>query len=158
MGVGILGAALWQMREPAARTHALQRAGAVVACFALFSPASNLGRWILERVRLSFHRSGYERVVASLEQGIQDPSSLDSEDVDYIVDSGPPLRVAFSWPGGIIDNWCGIVHDPTGDVLKVNELKLGSDQWRRSEITKLFGGDMVSCRAVELPYFLCCFT
>jgi hypothetical protein len=138
--------------------HALQQAGAVVACFALFSPAANAGQWTLERIRFSLHRSEYERIVETLGRGILDPSSSASDKLDYVLDFGPPLRVAFTWPRGLIDNWCGIVHDPTGDVLKVNELERWSDQWRNSEITKLFGGDMVSCRAVDHPYFLCCFT
>jgi hypothetical protein len=35
---------------------------------------------------------------------------------DCLIDEDPPVRVAFVWYE-ILDNWTGIVYDPTGAVL-----------------------------------------
>jgi hypothetical protein len=127
--------------------------GAIVAGLALFIPFASLGSAALERVRFAWHRSDYERVVAAVQSGTTSDTGL-----HYTVDPGPPARVAFPWPGGVIDNWCGVVFDPTAAVLEVNALQMGSPRWRAASVTKLFGGDMTACRLLSKTYYLCCFT
>jgi hypothetical protein len=125
----------------------------VVAGYLLFVPLSSLGGELLHHARFRANRSEYERVVIAVESGQQVHTSL-----QYLVDGGPPKRVAFVWPGGVIDNWCGIVHDRTGHVLEINHQAMGSPQWRSHSATRLFGGDMFSCHPFEGSYYLCCFT
>src|SRR5262245_23646376 len=76
------------------------------------------------------------------------------------VELGPPLRVAFV-EDGLLDNWHGIVYDPTGLVLRANLLKgdySNRGDPRLNEVLQLFGGMMI--RAVPLggPWYRCYFT
>ncbi|MFT5467646.1 MAG: hypothetical protein ACI8UO_002752 [Verrucomicrobiales bacterium] len=63
------------------------------------------------------------------------------------VEAGPPRRVAFSW-GGIIDNWIGVVYDPSGQVLNVDQ----------AEVRSLFGGDLQAAYHLWGPWYYCVFT
>ncbi len=55
----------------------------------------------------------YQAVVRAIEAGQVPPAEPRS-----IVEKGKTLRVAFPWPGGVLDNWCGVVYDPSGLVRK----------------------------------------
>lgn len=78
-----------------------------------------------------------------------------------IVDPGPPVRVAVSW-GGILDNWRGLVHDPTGEAMKAKRLDL--ETWSNrgdpddASVAGLFGGTLVRARHLEGDWYLCWFT
>jgi hypothetical protein len=155
--VALLGAALWRARAAARRRSALLQAGGMLAAMVAYLPAWWAGVHLTETVRFYWNRPAYDRIVAAVRppEGV---TRLSANGLDYIVDPGPPVRVAFVWPGGIIDNWCGVVHDPSGDVLRVNSLHLWTPEWRNARQTRLFGGDMTSCRTLKQPYHLCCFT
>lgn len=73
------------------------------------------------------------------------------------VDRGPPLRVAFN-PEGMLDNWSGIVFDPTGEVMQADGFDASGRFRAPDRITKLFGGDLVSCRRLWGDYYDCSFT
>jgi len=112
-----------------------------------YVPMARLGDAITVKLRFSAHRDAYAQIVAR-EQG--DPSGEGVHEragERYFVDAGPPLRIAFIWPGGAIDNWCGAVYDPSGVVVAP-----------LSERTDLFGGDLFFCEELEAPYYQCCFT
>jgi hypothetical protein len=169
VGVVLLGLQVWAARRSrvsldqgqqglglSVRSLALRRSGVILCSVVLFLPVSWAGDWMTERVRFSRQRGVYDRIVAQVQGG--GATRGDLEGIAYDVDPGPPVRVAFPWPGGIVDNWCGIVHDPTGDVMKVNAFTGWSDEWRASPVTKLFGGDMFACKVVDRPYYMCCFT
>jgi hypothetical protein len=125
----------------------------LIAGFVLFAPVASFGSVLVRHGRFRWHRSEYQRIVVAVEAGQPVQSGL-----PYEVDAGPPKRIAFAWPGGIIDNWCGVVYDRTGGVLQVNSLAPWSPQWRSHSMTRLFGGDMTSCRQLDTQYYLCCFT
>ena len=161
VGLVLLAVALWKLRTAATRPSALRTAGTVIGVALLFLPTTSLGSWVTERVRFMRAREAYDRAVAQAgAEGTNASAGLreGKGGLGYIVDPGPPVRVAFPWPGGIMDNWCGAVFDPTGEVMKVNDLPLWSETWRQSSVTKLFAGDMTSCRRLDQAYFLCCFT
>lgn len=67
------------------------------------------------------------------------------------IDPGPPLRIAFSW-GGLLDNWAGVVHDPDGGVLAVN------DPESASPTRLIFGGTLYHARHLWGPWYFCAFT
>ena len=78
--------------------------------------------------------------------------------LDAIVDAGPPVRIAFMTSPGFLDNWSGIVFDPTGKVMLADGWD-ASGKFRAPEaITKLFDGDLVSCRHLWGDYYRCSFT
>lgn len=88
--------------------------------------------------RLLRHEAHYEREIAEIHAaGV----ALD----DPYVEPGPPIRVAFSW-GGLLDNWVGIVHDPshTADDLEQSRL------W--------FGGTLREAWPLWGDWYLCWFT
>jgi hypothetical protein len=72
------------------------------------------------------------------------------------VDRGNPVRVGYGM-GGIIDNWYGFVWDPTDKLANEDSgsyLRNGT----RTEMTRLFGGDLVSAARVSGHWYWCTFT
>jgi len=117
--------------------------------------ATPTGRLTATYFRLWHRESAYQAIVDQLSS---DPSGEVPRDTR--VDPGPPLRVAFSW-GGVIDNWHGIVHDPSGEVLKASRFKADWSNWGDPElrdVKSLFGGDMRSARHLWGHWYYCTFT
>jgi hypothetical protein len=109
-------------------------------------------------ILIRFHAASprYERVVADVLAG-RDPG----QETSYIVDGGPPVRVAFPLPGGILDNWCGVVYDPTGLVLKARRFKPDLSDLHdpgMADVSSLFGGDLCYCEPLGGDWYFCCFT
>ncbi len=128
---------------------------AVIYIFGFTSFGYDLGMYS----RLWRNESEYMRQV-KLIIGAKSKSERDKFQYPTIADEGPPVRVAFSW-GGIIDNWHGIVYDPTGEVLKASEFKRDWSNWndpKLHEVKKLFGGDMTSAKHLWGPWYYCTFT
>ena len=102
-------------------------------------------------------KTHYQSVVAKV------VASEDNPEFNHpiIVDSGPPLRVAFSW-GGILDNWRGIVYDPTGEVMKANILDVNTWSNRNdpdyASVARFFGGTLIRAQHLEGDWYLCWFT
>jgi hypothetical protein len=113
-----------------------------------------------ERIGLlaRFHtlRPRYRAIVADIQAGRVPPGGT-----RYLIEQGIPLRVAFPWPGGITDNWCGVVYDPSGLVLKARlfrpDLSNFGDPALR-QVRSLFGGDLRSCEPLGGHWYFCCFT
>jgi hypothetical protein len=152
---GVLLSAIHLFRLPAVAERYKRRwnLAALAGGFLFLLPMWGLGASLVQYGRFRWNRAEYDRVARAAAEGPTESTRL-----LYDVDPGPPVRVAFPWPGGITDNWCGVVHDPTGDVLQVNTMELWTPQWRNHRVTLLFGGDMVSCEHVDGPYHYCCFT
>jgi len=82
----------------------------------------------------------------------------DAAGVTYSVDMGPPVRVAFE-PAGMLDNWSAIIYDPTGEMLLADGFDPETGKFRAPDsITKVFGGDLVSCKRLWGDYLTCSFT
>jgi hypothetical protein len=82
-------------------------------------------------------------------------------EIRFLVDSGPPLRVAFPETDGILDNWEGVIYDPSGAVLSAGEFgsTVGAPAFSAApEVRRLFGGDLVACERVRDAYYRCWFT
>lgn len=79
----------------------------------------------------------------------------------FVVDAGPPIRIAFLVPGGVTDNWTGIVYDPSGAVLQANTFAADWSNWddaALATVKSLFGGDLYRCEHLEGPFYRCFFT
>jgi len=115
------------------------------------------GKDLGARFKFMREKSEYVSIVAQMTNG-GEASGLGHR---VTIDEGPPLRVAFSW-GGIIDNWRGVVHDPTGEVLKANILDLKSwsnrDDPNYASVAGLFGGTLIRAQHLEGDWYLCWFT
>jgi hypothetical protein len=80
--------------------------------------------------------------------------------IEYRSDFGRPVRVAFVWSRGF-DNWSGIVWDPTGVVASARGWRRVNGQIRSTvhpDAERLFGGGLVSCRALGGHYYSCGFS
>ena len=99
----------------------------------------------------------YQSVVTEIAAGADDSAF----DYPVRVDPGPPRRIAFSW-GGILDNWRGVVYDPTGEVMKANILDRKTwpnrDDPDYASVAGLFGGTLVRAQHLEGNWYLCWFT
>lgn len=160
MGAVLMFVALWRLRRAAERPFALRVIGSVLGGVVLYYPISLLGARITAQTRFRWNQSQYESLVARRPPPDGRLGAIQYADgLEFIVDPGPPWRVAFPWPGGIIDNWCGAVFDPTGRVVPSKDGVGGGPRSTVPEdLFKLFGGDLVSCRSLSPPYYLCCFT
>ena len=81
--------------------------------------------------------------------------------IRFLVDSGPPVRVAFPQTDGILDNWEGVIYDPSGAVLSAGEWGSAGGTPAFSappEVRRLFGGDLVACEPLRDRYYRCWFT
>ena len=67
------------------------------------------------------------------------------------VDQGPPIRVAVPW-GGWGDTWFGVVHDPSGEVVKASD-----DNPYRYEVANLFSGHIHGVEHLWGPWYFCWF-
>lgn len=141
---------------------------AAPACFAGLAfaagPLLDAGDRIGVTTRLAQDEARFAAIIARLKTepaGDTDAVRRTEDGVTFLVDRGPPLRVAFH-PRGILDSWTGIVFDPSrtlGHYVSQGPRRPGA----RSAITPddlsgLFGGDLAGCRYLRDDYFLCRFT
>jgi hypothetical protein len=108
------------------------------------------------------NRGDYLQIVHRLESGQEVPEAngVWSEVMghDVVVDAGPPLRVAFPQPGGLLDNWNGIVYDPTAKVETAQGLSADGRFSASPKVRALFGGDIVKCSHIAGAFYRCSFT
>jgi hypothetical protein len=98
----------------------------------------------------------YRAIVRAIEAGEVPPA-----EPRYIVEKGTPIRVAFPWPGGMLDNWCGVIYDPSGLLRKAGRFQRGLSHFSDpalQEARALFGGDLWSCEPLGGDWYFCCFT
>lgn len=105
-----------------------------------------------------WHKSEYEAVIAQVNASSTCQPLL-SDKFKTTVDCASPRRVAFPMPGGIIDNWVGIVYDPTGLVMQANQVPMADlKDPKYAYVVGLFGGDMTFARHLFGPWYVCSFT
>jgi hypothetical protein len=107
--------------------------------------------------QLAVNYTQYEVIIAQAKQSGGD-SKREKHSIAHYIDLGPPVRVAFNQQG-FLDNWSGIIYDPTGIVMQADGFDPVSGDFAASDnITKLFGGDLVNCRHLWGNYYDCSFT
>lgn len=152
-------AAAGRRRVIAALAAPAMMLGTILLGWPAFAAGGYSGTWS----RLMVNRGHYETIIAKARNGERSPSSTSAfeEDggVEYIVDQGPPVRVAFNPEGLFLDNWSGIIFDPTGDVMRADGFDPKTGEFAApDQVTKLFGGDLVGCRRIWRDYYRCHFT
>lgn len=116
------------------------------------------GKYFGSFTRLMVNMSHYESIIAKARTSEEVLWFEKDDGVTYSVDRGPPLRIAFN-PEGILDNWSGIIYDPTGEVMLADGIDPQSGKFVAPDrITKLFNGDLVKCRKLWGHYYWCSFT
>jgi hypothetical protein len=102
----------------------------------------------------------YAAIVRQLERDSIAVRDGTTDDIRFLVDSGPPVRVAFPQTDGILDNWEGVIYDLSGAVLSAGQFgSAGTPAFSAPpEVRQLFGGDLVACERVRDHYYRCWFT
>jgi hypothetical protein len=130
----------------------------LVSTILLAWPILVAGRYVGTMSRLSVNYGHYETIVARVQANPKASWYEEDGGVIYSVDLGPPIRVAFN-PAGVLDNWSGIIYDPTGDVMLADGFDPVTGKFFAPDsVTKLFNGDLVSCRHLWRSYYRCSFT
>lgn len=152
--------AVWLACSFAARGFRERAWTPAVLLLAALVAVGTLQAWVGKEigVLVRFHalKPRYEAIVKAIEAG-----EVPSAGTRFIVEKGPPARVAFPWPGGILDNWRGVVYDPSGLLRKTSvsgpDMFSSSDPAVRDAIG-WFGGQMRRCEALGGDWYFCYFT
>jgi hypothetical protein len=135
--------------------------GVMATAFLFGAQLSQWGSRVALRIQFAWRRPDVEHLHADIQAGRLHPAKGNNKASfgDYLFDAGPPVRLAVSL-GGIIDNWCGFVRDPTG-VVMTPDASIPFEEGNTTQVRKaryLLGGYLVSCRPLAPPYYHCCFT
>ena len=117
-------------------------------------------------LRLRFHRlnPAYSEIGEKISSGKMTGKGTHLG-IRYESETDPVTRVSFSWEG-IIDNWYGIIYDPSGKIMRVNE----SDPFKsrdpgspkvdmeQEKIRMVFGGLLYKAERLGDHWYLCWFT
>ena len=124
-----------------------------------------------DKLRFLRYEKKYVQIIEKIEtKKISSNGSLNGISYDTEVD--PAMRVSFSW-GGIIDNWRGIIYDPTNELSKIaenNQIHINSEERNpltpddeqyikeTAELKLLFGGVIYKVKKMGNNWYLCWFT
>lgn len=129
-------------------------AGGLVVATAPFLSAA--GGWGWAWISLRSNKAVYDRVVARA-ASLPDRGEIDGR--RYLIERGPPVRIAFPQPVGIADNWGAVIHDPSGAVATATGWTGKPQRFTvRADIRELWGGDLLACRRITGDYYRCWFT
>jgi hypothetical protein len=124
---------------------------------AYLTTAERVGRYS----KFYLYKRNYETSVGEIIQFRQSKSTSDAcnHSFDYCIDPGPPVRVAYVW-GGHLDNWYGVVYDPTGEVLE--STKSGISWSSRNDPSSknfkmLFSSHLISAKHLTGSWYFCDF-
>ncbi|WP_121118084.1 hypothetical protein [Croceibacterium ferulae] len=155
--------AAWDCRQDLGKSLLASVAplGAFGLAVALALPVMWATAWVFDWTFVLRNHSSFQEIVRVAEAGRFDGSAggyQEYKGTTFLIDEGPPKRVAFLKPGGFLDNWSGIVYDPTGDVMLADGWIATGQFVAPERITKLFDGDLVSCRPLLKNFYNCSFT
>jgi hypothetical protein len=159
---GLVTAWVRRSKPKAALLAALTPIAGLLTAVALALPAIWTVAWICDWTYFLSHHSRYQKITNLAEQGKFDATAGDYNQFDgtnFIIDPGPPRRIAFPLPGGFLDNWSAIVYDRHGEVMQADGFNPTTGQFVAPErITKLFYGDLLFCRHMQGSFYTCSFT
>ena len=152
------GLSIANLRKPSRNSFAIATLGCVAGCL-LFT----FSRPLVNKAKFAVERALYEKKLALVLQAKSAGIPLEQLGIYDLaeVDDGPPVRVAFYWSRGVVDNWVGLVYDPTGDVMKANAFKSNWTNWHDPNlqpIKMLFDGDLFRAQHLSGHWYLCSFT
>lgn len=122
-----------------------------------FTAGQSWGR----RTRFALVRQSYEQRLRDILQSFERGVPVESRPAEFLIEPGPPVRVAFLWQAGVTDNWVGLVYDPTGVVMRANQFHRNGSNWSDpalEPVKRLFGGDLVRASHLKDHWYLCAFT
>jgi hypothetical protein len=146
--IGLLISGLWRAWELRGAPVASTATALLLPCAVFAWPYFGSVATYVEFLQ---NRPHYDRIVAEASRLGEGGTCMGT---DYLVDRrGDAIRIAFVTSPGVVDNWGGIVYDPTDAVASAR----GHDT-APAAVRELFGGDIVSCRRLTGHYYSCGFT
>ncbi|WP_156459697.1 hypothetical protein [Brevundimonas sp. Root1279] len=123
----------------------------------VLAPLPQWGGWLWFRISFESHKAAYAKVV---EEAPGLPRQGTAHGVRYLVEPGPPVRVAFPQPVGVADNWSAVIHDPSDAVLTARGWGAGGagEYTARPYVQELWGGDLLTCTRITGHWHRCWFT
>ncbi|MBD3366369.1 hypothetical protein GF360_03475 [candidate division WWE3 bacterium] len=93
-------------------------------------------------------------------------NKIDNFEDGFRVDPGPPFRIVFINYRGVVDNWNGIIYDPSKEIEKIiNYDQVGWESWwndpNLNSLKSIFGGDVAGCKKMDDwgdDWYFCSFT
>ncbi len=145
------------------------RFAAVLLCALLAIGGISYGTDLIKDLglRLRFHRlkPAYSEIVEKINSGEMTEKGTHLG-ISYKSETDPVFRASFSW-AGMIDNWYGIIYDPSGKIMRVNEpdprfqsqdpSTAKVDEELR-KIRMIFGGVLYKAEKLSNHWYLCWFT
>ena len=144
------------------------RSAAIVLCALLAIGGISYGTDLIKDLglRLRFQRlkPTYSEIIEKLSSG-KIPGEGNYLGTRYESETDPDLKVSFSW-GGIVDNWYGIIYDPSGKIMQINKSEPfkgrdpGSPKVAKEleKIRMVFGGALYKAEKLGDHWYLCWFT
>lgn len=141
------------------------RSGILLAAL-IVSGSVSYGTDILKDLglQLRFYRfqKEYSEIVAELQSG-SIARTGEHLGIAYTSENEPDFRVAFSW-AGIIDNWYGVIYDPSGKIMHYNKsdpplsghLPITDEELEK--ISMIFGGVIYKAEHLGGNWYLGWFT
>jgi hypothetical protein len=161
VGINLLAFSfMFKYRWRATAVRAVVLTAVTVLSLSYGSRLSIAGRRFLLHWRLARVAPELERLSSQIAAGRGQPTPGEHKGSFgvYIIDVGPPVRIAVPLPGGILDNWCGLVRDPTGLVMSPRSTIPRGNGHETRFAWGLFGGVLVSCKPLGPPWYHCCFS
>ena len=137
----------------------------------VISYGTNLTTDLGDKLRFLRYEKKYVQIIEKINtKKISSNGSVNGISYDTEVD--PVMRVSFSW-GGILDNWKGIIYDPTNKLSKTaknnqihinyrdrNSLTTADEEYIKetTELKLLFGGVIYKVKKMGNNWYLCWFT
>ena len=144
------------------------RSATIVLCALLAIGGISYGTDLIKDLglRLKFQRlkPAYSEIIEKLSSG-KIPGEGNYLGARYESETDPDLRVSFSW-GGIVNNWYGIIYDPSGKIMQINKSEpfKGRDpsspkvDKELEKIRMVFGGVLYKAERLGDHWYLCWFT
>jgi hypothetical protein len=130
----------------------------LVTLYFMAGPLLLAGTYVGAASRLAVNQPRYSDIIEKARSEGVRSSYSELYGITYSVDLGPPVRVAFN-PAGMLNNWSGIIFDPTGGVMHAEGFDPKTGKFVAPDrITKIFGGDLVKCWPLWSHYYRCSFT
>ena len=124
-----------------------------------------------DKLRFLRYEKKYVQIIEKIEtKKISSNGSVNG--ISYNTEADPVMRVSFSW-GGILDNWRGIIYDPTNELSTIaennqininsgdrNSLTPADEEYIKetTELKLLFGGVIYKVKKMANNWYLCWFT
>ncbi len=119
----------------------------LVGFVSFFSVGFEWGRYVLFQIR----KPMYVQRLAEANQLGHVPDGFGH------TENGPSKLHVFYWQRGVVDNWSGVVYDPTGKIAEISRA-VGWDEIRSHDLSELFGGTFYRCQNVGGGWYICWFT